>query len=193
MAASGWNFIVEFDGDRDKLLATLHADAWERRRFELPCGEPEFLDEIEFFTVDDEERNELADQYGLHPLLLVAERIGFDNFLPWYAERVQTGEVSTLEELRAMQCISSAGTHSPLDIFKVTEAPEDFGLCPMTSHQIVEVFGNPNVDRAAVAEMETMYVACKLPGAYRRWQAVFCPLHTDGMVTHAYIEGASGD
>lgn len=193
MAASGWNFIVEFDGDVKKLLSTLHADTWERRRFELPYGEPEFLGEIEFFTVDDDERNDMADEYGLRPLLLVAERIGFENFSPWYLERIQSGEVSTLEELRAMQCVSSDGTHSPLDIFNVTDGPEDFSLCPMTSDQIVEVFGTRKVDRGEVAEMEKMYVACKIPGAYARWQAVYCPLYTDDCVTHAYVEGASGD
>jgi hypothetical protein len=134
----------------------------------------------------------MADQYGLRPMLAIAERVGLDNFVPWCVARMRDQRVDSFEELRAMQCLSSSGTHSPLDLYGISDSPKDFRLFPLTGEQIVKVFGKTRVDLADVSSME-MFVYRSIPAAYARWQGVFVPVYTGDRITHAYIEGASGD
>ena len=192
MAASGWNDLVPFDGNTDELLATLHQQVFESGDFVTPGIEPEFLDEIAFFDVSAEERAQMAADYDLTPLLSVADRVGLDNLVSWCVQRYENKDLSTLDELRALQCISSSGTHSALDITSFAATPEDSGLLPLTASQVVEVFGKERVQQDDVSAMK-MYVFDAIPDAYKRWQAVFVPVYTGDELTHAYVEGCSGD
>ncbi len=192
MAGSGWSFLVEYDGKPESLMRSLETHVFQSGRFDIPIVEPEFLDEIDFFSVSDEEREEMAEQYGLEAMLTVARRVGFADFVPWCVERMKTGRVETLEELRAMQCLSSSGTHSPLDMSGISDAPEDFKLYPLADDQILKVFGTSRVRYDDVASRD-MFVARSLPEAYANWQGVFVPVYTGDSITHAYVEGASGD
>jgi hypothetical protein len=192
MGASGWNCVVGYDGNPNSLLPSLETHVFASRRFQIPIVEPEFLEEIDFFSVAEAEREEMADQYGLRPVLTVANRVGFANFIQWCVERMQSETVETLDELRALQCISSSGTHSPLDMYGVSNSPEDFKLCALTAEQTIKVFGNRHVQRTDVASME-MFIARAIPNAYVRWQGVYVPVYDGDTITHAYVEGASGD
>lgn len=192
MAASGWDFLVEFDGNATTLLDTLQMQAFAAGRYQIPFVEPDFLDEIEFFDLSDEEREEIAEHYGLQPLLAQANKIGLNNIIPWCIERMHENRVKTIDELRAMQCLSSSGTHSPMDISGVSEVPADFRLFPLTRQQIARTFGVDRVTLDHVGSMD-MYVARAIPDAYAPWQAVFVPVYEDVSLTHAYVEGASGD
>ncbi|WP_425397727.1 hypothetical protein [Aeoliella sp.] len=192
MAASGWNYLVEFDGTAKALLHKVQQQAFVAGKYQIPIVESEFLDEIEFFDVGDVEREDIVEHYGLQPLLAQANKIGLNNIVPWCIERMHENRVKTIDELRAMQCLSSSGTHSPLDISGVSEVPADFRLFPLTRQQIARTFGVDRVTLDHVSSMD-MYVARAIPDAYAPWQAVFVPVYENVSLTHAYVEGASGD
>ena len=161
-------------------------------RTRCPWPEAEFLDEMDFFEVSPGERAELVGECGLEPLMVVAERVGLENVVAWCQERHGARDVETLEDLHALQCISSSGTHSPLDICGVSASPEDFQLFPLSLEQTVQIFGKQRVQLEDVPDTG-MWVAEKAPEAYESWQAVFVPVYTGECMTHAYVEGASGD
>ena len=81
-------------------------------------------------------------------------------------------DVETLEDLHALQCISSSGTHSPLDICGVSTSPENFHLFPLSLEQTVRVFGKQRVQFEDVSGMR-IWVAEKAPGGIRKLASHF--------------------
>ncbi len=182
---------MPFDGDAEALLAAIQRQVFDSGDYQIPWIEPEVLDLVGFFDVSPEDQPEFVAQYGMQPLIDVANRVGLENTIAWCNERIEKQDF-TLDELRALQCISSSGTHSPLDICGVSTRPENHALFPLATEQVVRVFGKEQLQPEDVSG-DQYYIDEKIPGAYERWQAVYVPVYSGDSVTQAYVEGASGD
>jgi hypothetical protein len=88
--------------------------------------------------------------------------------------------------------LSQSGTHSPLDIHSVADSATDFCLFPLSPADCVHAFGKERVTFEGV-DNQRWIVGERHPDAYERWQAVYVPVYTGNRLTHAYVEGASGD
>ncbi|WP_254512726.1 hypothetical protein [Anatilimnocola floriformis] len=192
MGATGWTYLREFDGDPERMLRLLHEYVFAERLFQFPHTDISFLEEMDFFEVPDEEREELVEDYGLQPIMSLAERVGLEGVLPWIAEREEDQTVATLDDLRVLQCLSWDGTHSALDICDVADHAKSAHLFPLVEADRIAVFGKERVQFENVVNRRFL-IGERRPGAYERLQPVYVPVYTGERLTHAYIEGISGD
>lgn len=85
------------------------------------------------------------------------------------------------------QC-AEAGTHSILDIDRITEAPDFGAAAPMHDSMVIELYGTSKPTRA---DIEAHHGAATEEMA--RWQAYYTLVYKDDQPVEIYFEGVSGD
>jgi hypothetical protein len=85
------------------------------------------------------------------------------------------------------QC-AEEGTHSILDIDRISEAPDFGAAAPMPGSMVTELYGTSKPSRA---DIETRHGAATEEMA--RWQAYYTLVYKDGQPVEIYFEGVSGD
>jgi hypothetical protein len=191
MGASGWTYTVAYQSDVTKVLDDLRRDVFLRGEYERPAPDVNFLEELGFFDVDDETREALIGECGLEPLRAPLARVGLDGLRDYIRFLYDAPKLRDLDELMALQCISTEGTHSILDIVGVGQTPADGSIFPLPVDFLQRYFGTAEPTRAAVEESRARDVV--LDEAYERGQGIYFTLYQDGRPEAIYIEGASGD
>jgi hypothetical protein len=174
-----------------KVLDDLRRDVFLRGAYKRPYPAFEVLEELGFFEVDGEIREELIRECGLEPLRAPLERVGLDGLKDWLEALYHAPKLQNMEELAALQCLSMDGTHSILDIESAGQTRADEGIYPLPREFLLRYFGTAEPTRAAVEEPRERRIPFE--EVYERGQGVYCTLYRDGKPDEIYIEGASGD
>lgn len=191
MAATGWSYVVPYRSDMAKVLDDLRRDVFLRGAYQRPVPEPEFLEEIGLFEADEGARDELLHAYGLNALRPPIEQVGLEGLRDWLQALYDAPQLQDPGQLAALQCLSSGGTHSILDIEGVSETPAAGSLFPLPQELLRRYFGTAEPTRASVEELHRRNI--QMADAYDRGQGIYFPLHREGRPEEIYIEGASGD
>ena len=98
-----------------------------------------------------------------------------------------------MEELEALRCVSTGGTHSILDIKGISPARADGAIYPLAR---ARCSCRSSALRPADPPRRRAVAGAGRPGSQRPVRAVagvLCHLYKDGEPDEIYIEGASGD
>jgi hypothetical protein len=95
-------------------------------------------------------------------------------------------EPATIEEL--LMWNGEDGTHSMIDITGISSTP-DFGkAAPLSSQQLVDLFGTEKPARNLVEQKVTEIMQLR-----ERWQATYIIVHKDELPDQIFFTGYSGD
>jgi hypothetical protein len=95
----------------------------------------------------------------------------------------------TIEELLKRQ--GESGTHSILDIIRVSPEPEFRAVSPLPASKLVEIFGT---EKPSHAEIESKYNEDVLEEYIcERWQGIYIVAYRDGLPDEIFFAGSSGD
>jgi hypothetical protein len=97
-----------------------------------------------------------------------------------------------MEELEALRCLSTSGTHSILDISGVSPSRADGAIYPLSDESIVSLFGTDQPTRGMIERWAKRDDPARYD-LYKRWQGFYFTVYKDGQPDEIYIEGASGD
>lgn len=187
MAASGWCVVIPYHDDPNVILETARQQAFADGGYSAPVIEPEFLHEIEFFSVDEETRAELIAEFNLEPLTGPIGEVGIDGLVDWLESKYASGEFARLDELLALQCVSSSGTHSMLDIYEIAPARKGDAIYPLADSELLRLYGTTQPAKPLEFIVESDDTL------YSRGEGIYFTFFEDGKPIGIYIEGASGD
>jgi hypothetical protein len=197
LGATGWQYYVPYQPDMTRVLDDLRRDLLARGDYEEPGVELDFLDEVGFFEADEEAREAMMAEYTLEPLRWAIERFGMDSLRGWLESQQWSPDLRgprprTMEELEALRCLSTSGTHSILDISQVSPTRADGAIYPLSGELLVPIFGTDRPTRSVVAEWQERDDPARYD-LYERWQGFYVTVYKDSEPDEIYIEGASGD
>lgn len=165
MGASDWNYVVEYQPDIDRALQQLRQREFEAGRFYRPAAWLTQALELGLIEAAFQPRMERS----------------LSEFVAWPEPR-------SIAELLTQN--GEEGTHSIIDIERLSQAPEVCAAAPLTPMQLLEAFGS------ARPTLETVLRSARagaLSGLRRRGEALYVVAHTAGQPSHIYFYGFSGD
>jgi len=180
-----------------RVLDDLRRDVLARGDYEEPGVELDFLDEVGFFEADQEARGAMMAEYTLEPLRWAIERFGMDGLRGWlesqqWSPGLRKPRPRSMEELEALRCLSTSGTHSILDIGGVSPSRADGAIYPLTGGLLVSFFGVDQPTRSMVEGWQEWDDPARYD-LYERSQGFYVTVYKDSHPGEIYIEGASGD
>ena len=96
---------------------------------------------------------------------------------------------STIEELLKRQ--GEGGTHSILDVVRVSNTPAFGAVHPLPTSRLVEIFGS---EQPSHAQIQTKYEEGTLEEYVReRWQGFYVIAYREGLPDEIFFAGCSGD
>ena len=192
MGGTSWSYIVPYQDDIKKAFQELSQEVFDRGDFERPLDALYGLNELDgagFFSADDQERQEIIAQYSVEALNVLVERVGLNNLRAELRSLTDAATLSSLDDLRALQCLSTEGTDSILDIGPI-DSEQGFGsIVPVPPEQLVKLFGTDKPSRRMIKDAE--YTGKLDPGP--RLQGVYIVGYKDGRPTTIHFIGSSGD
>jgi len=117
-----------------------------------------------------------------------ADRLGGETptAVPDYSKKPET-----IEELLAEQ--GESGTHSILDIERISTGPE-FGVCAlMPAERLREIFGTDKPTRKMVENKLGNHELVEDPLVSQRWHGVYFIVYREGKPDELFFMGTSGD
>lgn len=165
MGASGWSYIVPFQEDINQALQELRQQEFAAGKYYRPGTFIEMALNRNIVAADEREQLEAA----LKSL----------NALP---------APLTIEELFEQN--GESGTHSIIDIFSVSAAPEFGTVSPLSDEELMEIFGHarPHIDEVLEeSKLEELY------DRRERWEGLYVICYTNNMPMQIFFCGCSGD
>src|SRR5689334_18588139 len=123
MGAQPWSSFITYQPDLQEALHILQAEVFRHGEYNKPHADISLLDDLEFFDVSEQEREEMILQYGLSPLREPIRQVGIDGLRQWLKERNAASVLNTQEEVEALNCLYTDGTASILDMHGVVAEP----------------------------------------------------------------------
>ena len=176
MGASGWWYRVGYQADVGAALRELQAAVFESGDYyrvwdEFPEHREAFAGELRMMA------------------RISADEFGPDEFDTSLIDGLDgTGPPGTIDQAR-MWSVDS-GTHSILDVAKVSDAAELGAVSPLESDVAVRLFGT---DRPSVADVEARQADLELTPAIERWTGRYVVAHENGAPAAIFFFGYSGD
>jgi hypothetical protein len=97
----------------------------------------------------------------------------------------------TIKEL--LQQCGESGTHSILDIDRISDV-RDFGaVVPLSSAQVVELFATDQPTHEMLERWSQRVDPLGAEPLYDRWEGIYIIVYKDGQPDEIYFEGCSGD
>jgi len=192
MGGTGWSYIAPHQDDTEKALQELSQDVFDRGDYERPLDALDGLNDLEgagLFSADEQERQEIMAQYSVEALNVLIGRVGLDNLRTELRSLTNAPALSSLDNLRALQCLSAEGTDSILDIARVAPEPAFGAIAPVPPGELVRMFGTDKPSQQMIKDAE--YSGKLETGP--RWQGVYLVAYDDGKPTTIHFIGSSGD
>ena len=195
MGATTWDYFTPYHADADVALQRLRHQVFREGRYERFTLSP---DELESF----QEKPGIVDPSA--PLEKQIEKQEGESILQW-GVRIQNllgGETpkpepdysekpETIDELLEEQ--GESGTHSILDIQRVSDEPNFGAVSPMPSEELEALFSTDKPTRKMLEEKAGDYDLVEHPLVSERWQGVYFTVYRDGRPDELYFIGTSGD
>ena len=165
MGASGWNYVVEYQPDLSRALQELRQREFEAGRYYKPA---EFMSRVLDLGIVEAELRPSIEEAIAGRGALTAPRT-----------------IAELQEQNAEE-----GTHSILDIERISEGPAFGAASPLAPAQLLEVFGThrPSLE-AVLHEARAGGLGDKRGG----WAGLYVIAYTWDEPSHIFFCGFSGD
>ncbi|HTB85545.1 MAG TPA: hypothetical protein VK742_17995 [Candidatus Sulfotelmatobacter sp.] len=202
MGATTWDYFVPYDDDVGGALQRLRELVFREGRYErFTCS----ADELKPF----QEVPGIVDQTA--PLEKQVQKQEGESILQWgvriqklldqfggespKAEPDYSKTPKTIDELLEEQ--GESGTHSILDIQRISPVPEFGAVSPMPAERLSEIFGTDKPTRKMVesklGDCREAHDLVENPLVTERWQGVYFILYRDGKPAELFFMGTSGD
>lgn len=178
MGASGWSYFVPYQPDISQALQDLREKVFEEGDY-FSVGDlfdmvqEDLKSELEFYKQDNPE---IYDEMlkNVQPLL----------------EIDATQPPKTIEEVLLRN--QPDGTHSILDVDRITMQPDFMSVSPLPKKIILELFGTDKPTREMVETLERSDPG-RICGSCERWQGIYLIIYQNGKATEIFFSGISGD
>jgi hypothetical protein len=177
MGASGWYYFVPYQPDIQAALDTLRQQVFENRDYHL--RRPYWLE-----IKDDE--------------AYIKELFAFWHEEKWNEERAQEirDELARFRALgdkpktiaEAIEWNAEDGTHSILDIDRISDHVELFAIAPLSSSELIEIFGTERPTHEMIIEYEDIVMDLR-----RNAEGTYIIIYKDDQPDEIFFAGFSGD
>jgi len=184
MGATGWSYFVPYQQDINKALQELKDEVFRQGQYENPFE----FDENEF----ERQREFLASIYQTLPEGLREQVMQSLDFAGAAAKhRRPKRKPKTIKQL-LKQC-GTEGTHSILDIERVSATPTFGAVAPLSNQRLLDVFGMEQPTHDMVEKWSTRIDPLDAELLYERWEGIYVIVYKDSKPDEIYFEGCSGD
>jgi hypothetical protein len=201
MGATTWDYFVRYDDDVDAALQRLREQTFRAgsyERFVVTDEEMErataFAEQIESESFDPEQSVHPKPGEPMHvwAMRVQQQMSKFIGTSPKQSPRKNDPKKpATIEELLEEQ--GESGTHSILDIQRISPVPEFGAVSPMPVERLREIFGTDKPTRKMVESKQGEYELVEDPLVSERWQGVYFTVYRDDRPDELYFIGTSGD
>ena len=183
MGATGWTYFVPYQEDINKALQELREEVFKAGGYQKPY-EPtgEELEAAKSYLASLSPNPERT-RKELDAILAFSEAIK----RPRRSVRAPKTIIQLLK-----QC-GEQGTHSILDIERVSSTPAFGAVTPLSRQQFLEVFGTEQPTHVQVAKWSTRIDRLDAEPLYGRWEGIYIIVYKDSQPDEIYFEGCSGD
>lgn len=165
MGASGWQYVVAYEPDLNRALQNLRQREFEAGRYFNP---------YQFLTM------------GIDQGFLTTQQVqALQPTLATLREAPAPRTIAQLQEQNAEE-----GTHSILDIELITEVPQFGAASPLTTEQLMQVFGTPHPSLEKIIEKAKAFELSHFRGL---GEGLYIIAYTKGTPTDIFFSGYSGD
>jgi hypothetical protein len=184
MGASGWSYFVPYQQEINKALKELKDEVFEKGRYERPLD----------VNPNQAERdlNYLTSLYASLPDEVRKQTDQFLELARSAAKRQRPARMANSIDELLEQCREN-GTHSILDIEKVSSVPGFGVITPLSNEHLINIFRTDKPTHEMVAIWSNRVDPPTAKPFYERWQGVYVIVYEDNKPTEIYFEGASGD
>jgi hypothetical protein len=183
MGATGWSYFVPYQEDVDKALQKLREEIFKEGQYQKPYEpsgkELETAKSLLASLSLDPQRT----RKDLDALLALSEALT--------GPRKRRRAPKTIKQL--LKQSEDSGTHSILDIERVSTTPSFGAIAPLSGQQLMEIFGTEQPTRAKVEKWSARIDPPDAEPLYRRWQGIYIIVYRDSQPDEIYFEGCSGD
>jgi hypothetical protein len=201
MGATTWNYFVAYDDDVDAALQRLREQTFRVGSYErfVPTDEEleratAFAEQIESESFDPEKSvhpkpGEPMHEWAMRVQQQMSKLTGTppNRSMPKHDPK----KPSTIDELLEEQ--GESGTHSILDIQRISPVPEFGAVSPMPTERLREIFGTDRPTRKMVESKQGDYDLVEDPFVSERWQGIYFTVYRDAKPDEIYFMGTSGD
>jgi len=183
MGATGWSYFVPYQEDIDHALQDLRDQVFKAREYQLPNElTAEELETAKSYlaslSLDPEKTRKELDS-----LLALSEA--------FTRPRKTTRAPTTIKQI-LKQC-AEEGTHSILDIERVSSTPAFAAVTPLSRDQLIAIFHTDHPTHAMVESWSDRIAPIGSTPLYGQWQGIYIIVYEDDQPTEIYFEGSSGD
>jgi hypothetical protein len=183
VGASGWSYFVPHQQDINKALQELRDEVFKQGQYQEP-HEPndEELEVAKAYLASlspDPEKT----RKEIDALLALSKALG--------GPRKPRRAPKTIKQL-LKQC-AEEGTHSILDIERVSSQPELGAVVPLSRQQLLDFFGTDRPTRSMVEKWAARVESLEAEPLYGRWEGIYIIVYKDSQPDEIYFEGCSGD
>jgi hypothetical protein len=168
MGATTWNYFVPYEADTEGALQRLRQQVFRDGKYGSGIPAPKEMKAAFEQLIAQSPNPELARQQMEQAM---AQMEQLRHLMP--PEQTKPDTIEELLEQRA-----ESGTHSILDIQRISSVPDFGAVCPMASEDLQNLFATDKPTRKLVAE---------------RWQGIYFTVYRDGMPDELFFMGTSGD
>jgi hypothetical protein len=199
MGATGWQYFVPYQADIAAALQRLREDVFARGEYSSGMTVTKEQLDTAFKRVgsDWESNLDFFSAQAADPKLPQATRDKFATLANQLKQLHETGKPTqsatlkprTIDEL--LESRAENGTHSILDIVRVSPTPELGAVAPLPKPKLVEMFGSETPTRSQI-EQKTKSGALE-SYTCERWQGIYIVVYQNAVPAELFFAGCSGD
>jgi hypothetical protein len=184
MGATQWSYFVPYQSDINEALQQLQDEIFKQGEYEQPFGfnQTEVESQLDY----------LAAAYQSLPKEIREHTDQFMELARTAAKQHQP-RLSPKSIKQLLERCGTEGTHSILDIERISPEPTFGAIAPLPRERVLEIFGTEYPTRDMVAEWSARVDSLDAEPLYRRWEGIYIIVYRDTEPVEIYFEGCSGD
>jgi len=187
MGAEPWGGFTPYQPDIESALHALQEERFRWGEYNKPYADISFLDDMEFFDVTEEEREEMLAEYGLAPLREPIRQVGIGRLRQWLKDRNAATTLNTRAEVEALNCLYTDGTASPLDMHGIANEPTSGFVSPLPASELLRLYGTEHPTREMVEQNSDYYESVQ------RGHGIYIVVYEEDSPSEIYFAGYSYD
>ena len=184
MGATGWSYFVPYQQDINTALEELKDEVFEQGQYEQP------------FNFDQNEvEGQLDYLASVYESLPDEIREHTNQFLELAraAAKQQRPKQTPRSIKQLLKRCGTEGTHSILDIEKVSSTPAFGAIASLPRERLLDIFGTEQPTHDMVEKWSTRMDPPDVEPLYERWEGIYIVVYEDTKPVEIYFEGCSGD
>jgi hypothetical protein len=183
MGATGWNYFVPFEENVEAVLQRLRQQVFKEGKYGSDILAPDRMKAVfeqMLARSPNPEQTRKQMEEAMEKLAQLRQRMPPEPPKP-----------STIEELLEQR--AENGTHSIIDIQRISDVPDFAAVSPMPDQRLREIFGTDRPMRTMVESKLGDRELVEDPLVSERWQGVYFTIYRDGKPDEICFMGTSGD